>query len=83
MRIPLEKLSTEALDGILTEFVSRDGTELGEVRTKKLQALQAMKRGELVLCFDPASGTCNLLTPEQAREAETGPDNAPLPDSEA
>ena len=28
--IPVDKLSAEALDGVIKEFISRDGTDYGE-----------------------------------------------------
>lgn len=83
MRIPLDQLSPDALDGILTEFVTRDGTELGEMQTKKAQTHRALQQGELILCFDPESGTCNLLSPEAARLAETSSDNTDCDDPDA
>lgn len=69
MIVPYRKLSQEALQGVIEEFVTRDGTELGEASTKSAAVRAALERGELVLVFDPETESCNLLAPEDAELA--------------
>jgi len=65
LRIPYHQLSPEALLGVVEEFVTRDGTDYGEVEVpleiKRNQVLDQLKSGKAVLVFDPESETCNIL----------------------
>lgn len=67
MIIPHQQLSPEALAGVIEEYVSRDGTELGEVADKSRAVVRLLQRGELLLVYDPDTESCNLVTPEQLR----------------
>jgi len=69
MIIPHENLSAEALAGLVEEYVSRDGTERGEVADKSKAVIQLLERGELVLVYDPDSESCNLIAPDQLSAA--------------
>jgi uncharacterized protein YheU (UPF0270 family) len=65
MVVPYEQLSSDALNGVLEEYASREGTEYGsndismdsKVRQLKTQLLQ----GKALIVFDEESGTCNLM----------------------
>lgn len=70
MLIPYDKLSPEALRGVIEEIVTRDGTELSDAEDKIRQVLRLLQQGKLVITYDPEIRTCNILTPEAAREAE-------------
>jgi len=63
--IPYHQLSPEALNGLIEEFVTRDGTDYGEVEvpigTKTNQVLGQLKSGKAVIIFDQESETCNIL----------------------
>lgn len=65
VKIPYEQLSQEALHGVIEEFVTRDGTDYGEIEvplnTKINQVLNQLKSGKAVIIFDPESETCNIL----------------------
>ena len=65
MIVPYGALSDEALVGVVEEYVSRDGTELSETPAKIADVKAALKRGDLVLVFDPESESCNLLPVDQ------------------
>ena len=69
MVIPHENLIAEALAGLVEEYVSRDGTERGEVADKSKAVIRLLERGELVLVYDPDSENCNLITPDQLSAA--------------
>ena len=65
MQIPVEALSGQALDGLLEEFVTRDGTDYGaEERTlddKKSAVRRQLHRGEIIIVFDPDTRTRTYL----------------------
>jgi uncharacterized protein YheU (UPF0270 family) len=65
LKIPYTQLSPEALQGVIEEFVTRDGTDYGEVEvpleTKLSQVLGQLKSGKAVLVFDQRSETCTIL----------------------
>jgi uncharacterized protein YheU (UPF0270 family) len=69
MTIPHGELSAEALAGVIAEYVTRDGTELGEVTDKSEVVAGLLDRGELVLVYDPQSECCNIITRDQLSDA--------------
>lgn len=56
VRIPYDQLSPEALRGVIEEFVTRAGTDYGEIEisleTKINQVLNQLKSGKAVIVFD-------------------------------
>lgn len=71
LEIPPQRLSAEALEGLLEEFASRDGTDYGEQErslAEKVADLRSqLTRGELCLLFDQDSETWDLCPREEAR----------------
>jgi len=69
MLIPHEQLSDEALQNLVEEFVSRDGTDYGDEEVslprKRRQVLELLRRGEVVILFDEETGGCNILPRHQ------------------
>ena len=65
VKIPYDQLSSEALHGVIEEFVTRDGTDYGEVEvsleTKITQVLGLLKSRKAVIVFDQGSETCTIL----------------------
>lgn len=63
--IPIEKLSREALTGVIDEFISRDGTDYGVTEaareTKFHQIKTKLEKGIAVLVFDDESETTNIF----------------------
>jgi hypothetical protein len=63
--IPVNKLSPIALKGVIEEFISRDGTDYGEIEaspeTKFRQVQYKLEKGSAVLIFDDESGTTNIF----------------------
>ena len=80
MRIPHDRLSPDALRGVIEEYVTRDGTELSEAESKGADVRRALERGELVVVFDPDRESCNLLTPDEAEQAERVTAQEPVDD---
>ena len=64
-RIPIDKISPEALQGVIEEFISRAGTDYGEVEasqeTKFRQVKQKLDNGLAVLIFDDETETTNIF----------------------
>ncbi len=68
MKIPHEKLNPETLRGVVSEFVSREGTDYGHSaisHDKKItQVISGLNSGRYVLCFDQESESCQSFTSE-------------------
>ena len=64
-RIPVNKLSPEALRGVIEEFISRDGTDYGEIdaspETNFRQVKYKLGNGLAVLIFDDETETTNIF----------------------
>ncbi len=65
LKIPYDQLSPEALQSVIEEFVTRDGTDYGEIEvsleTKITQVLDQVKAGKAVIVFDQKTETCTIL----------------------
>lgn len=63
--IPVNKLSAEALKGVIEEFISRGGTDYGEMEasmeTKFKQVRYKLKNGLAILIFDDETETTNIF----------------------
>jgi uncharacterized protein len=64
-KIPINELSPEALKGVIEEFISRDGTDYGEIEvpreTKFRQVKYKLENGLAVLIFDDETETTNIF----------------------
>ena len=64
-RIPVNRLSSEALQGVIEEFISRAGTDYGDVEapmeTKFRQVKCKLDNGSAVLIFDDETETTNIF----------------------
>lgn len=65
MIIPYEQLSSDALQGLIEEFITREGTDYGEeeipLNIKVEQIKQLLKRKEVVVVFDVATESASIL----------------------
>jgi len=63
--IPVDRLSPEALQGVIEEFISRDGTDYGRIEVSRevkfAQVKEKLEKGSAVLIFDDESGTTNIF----------------------
>jgi len=70
--IPYQRLSADALDAILEDFVGREGTDYGDysysLEDKKFQVLAQLKSGQATLLFDPVQQTCHIEMTEFLRQ---------------
>ena len=69
MIIPHERLSLEALQGIIEAFVTREGTDYGiqdvSLGTKILQVRQQLDVGTAVLVYDEDTESCTIQPTNQ------------------
>jgi len=74
MQIPWESLDPETLERMLTEIVTRDGTDYGFHETataaKVATALKSLQRGKSQLFWDSESETSALIPTEQVLKEE-------------
>ena len=72
--IPPEKLSGDALGGLVEEFVSRDGTDTGYENKSLPNDVKAVKRqlrqGEAFIVYDQNTGTCNIVHRDDLNASE-------------
>ena len=65
-KIPINSLSLEALQGVIEEFISRAGTDYGEIEaspeTKFRQVKYKLENGLAVLIFDDETETTNIFS---------------------
>ncbi|MFP6662894.1 MAG: YheU family protein [Deltaproteobacteria bacterium] len=59
-----QELSAEALDGLIEEFVTRDGTDYGaqerDLASRKQDVRRQLERRKVRIFFDQTSGSINL-----------------------
>ena len=64
-KIPVNKLSPNALQGVIEEFISREGTDYGEMEvpteTKFRHVKYKLETGSAVLIFDDETETTNIF----------------------
>ena len=65
MIIPWHKLSAPALEGIIEEFVLREGNEYGaseiSLDQKKSDVKRQLERSEVQITFDINTQTCSIV----------------------
>jgi uncharacterized protein YheU (UPF0270 family) len=73
--VPIDRLSREALDGLIEEFVTRDGTDYGEqedtLEERKNSVSRQLDRGEIVIVFDSESETANIVPKDAVVDPST------------
>jgi uncharacterized protein YheU (UPF0270 family) len=62
MIIPYQKLSPDALRGVIEDIVTRDGTELSDAEDKIAQVMRLLEKGKLVITYDGHG--CNIVPPD-------------------
>lgn len=69
--VPPDRLSPEALRGVIIEFVTREGTDYGHhetpLETKIAQVRRQLDEGEIVVLFDTKTETINLVQKRELR----------------
>ena len=63
--VPMERLSPEALLGLIDAFVLREGTDYGHedisIDEKRASVRRQLERGDVVIVFDPETEDVNLI----------------------
>ena len=63
--IPYKSLSTEALDGIIENFILREGTDYGVAEhtyeQKKSKVIKQLESQHIAVVFDSVSESCTLI----------------------
>ena len=72
MIIPVEQLSSDALEGLIESFIMREGTDYGAeevaLSVKVEQVRQQLNVGDVVIIFDSSTESVNLMTRHQYHE---------------
>jgi uncharacterized protein YheU (UPF0270 family) len=78
MIIPHRQLTPEALQGLIEDFVTRDGTDYGEVETSLQMKIDQVKRqldkGKYFILFDSELQTTVLVSKDQLPNIAGGED---------
>ena len=65
IEIPYQQLSEDALNGLIEEFINREGTDYGEheysQEAKVSQLLRQLKQGDIVIAYDEESESCTIV----------------------
>jgi uncharacterized protein len=65
VNIPLDELSSDALLGVIDDFINREGTDYGHRETdleqKRAAVLRALRSGRAVITYDPSSHTTSIV----------------------
>ncbi|MBI5593314.1 MAG: YheU family protein [Deltaproteobacteria bacterium] len=71
MIIHHDRLSPAALQGLIEEFVTRDGTDTGysdgSLAESVEMVIRQLNRGEVFIVYDEATQTANIVTKEYAK----------------
>jgi uncharacterized protein len=69
--IPATALSTEALVGVIDDYIVREGTDYGHrdysLDAKRAQVRGQLERGDVVITFDRRTGTTSIVSCASAR----------------
>ncbi len=67
--VPFQQLSKDALDGVLEEYINREGTDYGAIEMsfsdKCDQVMMQIKQGQVLIVFDHDSQSVSLMLKEQ------------------
>ena len=70
MIVPYQQLSLEALQGLIEAYINREGTDYGDAEFSLADKVEQVKRqlvaGDVVIVFDEASESVNLMPRREA-----------------
>ena len=73
--VPFEKISEEALDGLINEFILREGTDYGKkeytLQEKHEQLKKQLISGKIKIVFDSQEQTASLIRSEYLSSARS------------
>ncbi len=66
LEIPYQQLSEDALNGLVEEFINREGTDYGvheyTLEEKVVQILAQLKCGDIAIAYDEESESCTIVS---------------------
>jgi hypothetical protein len=69
--IPHDRLSRTALQGLIEEFVTRNGTDTGytdgSLEESVEMVIRQLNRGDVLIVYDEATETANMVPKESAK----------------
>lgn len=69
--VPIEKISEEALYGLIDEFILREGTDYGQneftLEEKHAQIKKQLLSGKIIIVFDSVEESASIIKKEQLR----------------
>ncbi|OMH30069.1 YheU family protein [Motiliproteus sp. MSK22-1] len=72
MQIPFDQISDDALQGLVEEYVTREGTDYGHQEYSLAEKVAGVKRllesGEAVIHFDTHMQTCTIVNKQVSRD---------------
>lgn len=72
IEVPYNQLNPDTLRALVEEFITREGTDYGEVEvdleTKVMQVISKLKKCEAIIVFDEKSETCNIVLRDELKE---------------
>lgn len=75
MIIPWQDLSKPALDGIIEEFIMREGTDYGleelSHERKKQDLINQLKSGHIVIVYSELHETVNMMLADEFKSSNT------------
>ena len=70
--VPYSELSADALDGVIDNFILREGTDYGDRafshEQKVAQVLRQLERGEARIMFDPIDSSVTIVAAQPGRK---------------
>ena len=67
----MDRLSREALLGVIDDFILREGTDYGHgepsLEEKRAAVIRQLKKGEAHVVFDAKTETCSIVREEKKR----------------
>jgi uncharacterized protein YheU (UPF0270 family) len=75
LSISCENLSSETLRAVIEEYVTRNGTDYGEVEVpleqKVRQVHRELKSGKAFILFDTIDQTCNIVSKDDFQKSQS------------
>lgn len=74
MIIPYKQLSSDALRGLIEDFVTRNGTDYGDIEVsleiKTAQVMRQLEIGDVVIAYNHDEKYCNIISKEDAHNIQ-------------
>lgn len=78
IEVPLSSLSREATEGLVDEFITREGTDYGErehtLAEKRASVMRQLERREIAIVFDFESESTTLVSRDELSRLQLAPE---------